>query len=102
MIKRQAADASEYERDKLFDRVAKLGGGVAVIKIGAATETEMKEAKYRMEDISRKMHLLCQHSRIGGINIFKFCFLRGSDTLLLSLFYLNQDVKEKQNAREDR
>ena len=50
MIKRQMADASEYDRDKLLDRVAKLGGGVAVIKIGAATETEMKEAKYRMED----------------------------------------------------
>ncbi len=50
MIKRQAADASEFDRDKLVDRVAKLGGGVAVIKIGAATETEMKEAKYRMED----------------------------------------------------
>ena len=45
-IKRQAEEnTSEAEHDKLLDRVAKMGGGVAVIKIGAATETEMKEAK---------------------------------------------------------
>lgn len=50
-IKRQAVETtSEVDHDKLVDRVAKMGGGVAVIKIGAATETEMKEAKYRMED----------------------------------------------------
>lgn len=50
-LKRQAAETtSDYDRDKLMDRIAKMGGGVAVIRIGAATETEMKEAKYRMED----------------------------------------------------
>ena len=50
-LKRQAAAAtSDFDREKLMERVAKMGGGVAVIRIGAATETEMKEAKYRMED----------------------------------------------------
>ncbi|MCI7792149.1 MAG: chaperonin GroEL [Lachnospiraceae bacterium] len=50
-LKRQAVETtSDYDRDKLMDRIAKMGGGVAVIRIGAATETEMKEAKYRMED----------------------------------------------------
>ncbi|MDD6616659.1 MAG: chaperonin GroEL [Lachnospiraceae bacterium] len=50
-LKRQIAETkSDYDRDKLMDRIAKLGGGVAVIRVGAATETEMKEAKYRMED----------------------------------------------------
>ena len=50
-LKRQAAAAtSDFDREKLIERVAKMGGGVAVIRIGAATETEMKEAKYRMED----------------------------------------------------
>lgn len=50
-LRRQMADAtSDMDRDKLMDRIAKMGGGVAVIRIGAATETEMKEAKYRMED----------------------------------------------------
>jgi len=41
---------SEYDREKLMERLAKLAGGVAVIKVGAATETEMKEKKLRIED----------------------------------------------------
>ena len=41
---------SEFEREKIQERVAKLAGGVAVIKVGAATETEMKEKKHRIED----------------------------------------------------
>ena len=50
-LRSQAADtSSEYDKNKLLERVAKMAGGVAVIRIGAATETEMKEAKYRMED----------------------------------------------------
>ena len=42
--------ASDYDREKLQERLAKLAGGVAVIKVGAATETEMKEKKLRIED----------------------------------------------------
>lgn len=50
-IKKQMEETtSDYDKEKLMNRVAKLGGGVAVIRVGAATETEMKEAKYRMED----------------------------------------------------
>jgi len=41
---------SDYDKEKLMERVAKLSGGVAVIEVGAPTETEMKEAKYRVED----------------------------------------------------
>lgn len=41
---------SEYDREKLQERLAKLAGGVAVIKVGAATETELKEKKHRIED----------------------------------------------------
>jgi chaperonin GroEL len=41
---------SEFEKEKLQERIAKLSGGVAVIKVGAATETEMKEKKHRIED----------------------------------------------------
>ena len=41
---------SDFDREKLQERLAKLCGGVAVIKVGAATETEMKEKKMRMED----------------------------------------------------
>src|SRR5690606_26781753 len=42
--------SSDYDREKLQGRVAKLAGGVAVIKVGAATEVEMKEKKARVED----------------------------------------------------
>ena len=50
-IKSQIEDTtSEYEREKLHERLAKLAGGVAVIQVGAATETEMKETKLRIED----------------------------------------------------
>ncbi len=41
---------SEYDKEKLQERLAKLAGGVAVIKVGAATETEMKEKKDRVDD----------------------------------------------------
>ena len=50
-IRRQIEETtSEFDREKLQERLAKLAGGVAVIRVGAATETEMKEAKLRMED----------------------------------------------------
>lgn len=45
-----AATDSSYDKEKLQERLAKLSGGVAVIKVGAATETELKEKKYRVED----------------------------------------------------
>ncbi len=50
-IKKQIEDStSDYDREKLQERLAKLSGGVAVIKVGAATETELKEKKHRIED----------------------------------------------------
>ena len=50
-IRRQLEETdSEYDSEKLQERIAKLAGGVAVIKVGAATETEMKSRKLRIED----------------------------------------------------
>lgn len=50
-IKKQIEDSdSEFDKEKLQERLAKLAGGVAVIKVGAATETELKDRKYRFED----------------------------------------------------
>eukprot|EP00455_Lapot_gusevi_P035252 TRINITY_DN39025_c0_g1_i1.p1 TRINITY_DN39025_c0_g1~~TRINITY_DN39025_c0_g1_i1.p1 ORF type:complete len:527 (-),score=-109.50 TRINITY_DN39025_c0_g1_i1:9-1541(-) len=50
-IKQQISETeSSYEKEKLQERLAKLAGGVAVIKVGAATETEMKDKKFRLED----------------------------------------------------
>jgi chaperonin GroEL len=66
-IKRQAAEStSDYDRDKLMDRIAKLGGGVAVIRIGAATEIEMKESKYRMEDALNATRAAVSEGIIAG------------------------------------
>jgi len=48
--KERAAASSDYEREKLDERAAKLSGGVALIKVGAATETELKERKIRVDD----------------------------------------------------
>jgi len=51
MIRRQVEETtSEFDKEKLQERLAKLAGGVAVIKVGAATETELKERKLRIED----------------------------------------------------
>src|SRR5690606_33947368 len=51
LIKRQIEETdSDYDREKLEERLAKLAGGVAVIKVGAATETELKEKKHRIDD----------------------------------------------------
>ncbi|KAF0507795.1 chaperonin GroEL [Pediococcus acidilactici] len=51
MIKQQISETtSDFDREKLQERLAKLAGGVAVIRVGAATETELKEKKYRIED----------------------------------------------------
>ena len=66
-LRRQASETtSDMDHEKLIDRVAKMGGGVAVIKIGAATETEMKEAKYRMEDALNATRAAVSEGIIGG------------------------------------
>ena len=50
-IKREIEDTdSDWDREKLQERLAKLAGGVAVVKVGAATEVELKEKKHRIED----------------------------------------------------
>lgn len=66
-IKRQSAETtSDYDRDKLMDRIAKMGGGVAVIRVGAATESEMKEAKYRIEDALNATRAAVSEGIIAG------------------------------------
>ncbi|MCD8020196.1 MAG: chaperonin GroEL [Clostridiales bacterium] len=57
---------SEFDKDKIMDRIAKMGGGVAVIRIGAATETEMQEAKYRMEDALNATRAAVEEGIIAG------------------------------------
>ena len=58
--------ASDYDREKLQERLAKLAGGVAVIKVGAATETEMKEKKLRIEDALNATKAAVEEGIVAG------------------------------------
>ncbi len=58
--------SSEFDKEKLQERLAKLAGGVAVIKVGAATETEMKEMKYRIEDALAATKAAVEEGIIAG------------------------------------
>ncbi len=57
---------SEFDKEKLQERLAKLAGGVAVIRVGAATETEMKEAKLRMEDALNSTRAAVEEGIVSG------------------------------------
>ncbi len=57
---------SEFDKEKLQERLAKLAGGVAVIRVGAATETEMKEAKLRMEDALNATRAAVEEGIVSG------------------------------------
>lgn len=66
-IRNQAGkEESEYEKEKLQERLAKLAGGVAVINVGAATETEMQEKKYRIEDALSATRAAVEEGIVAG------------------------------------
>jgi chaperonin GroEL len=66
-IKAQIAETkSDFDREKLQERLAKLAGGVAVIRVGAPTETEMKDKKYRMEDALNATRAAVEEGIIAG------------------------------------
>ncbi|MGN0155006.1 MAG: chaperonin GroEL [Lachnospiraceae bacterium] len=67
LIKSQIEETtSEFDKEKLQERLAKLAGGVAVVRVGAATETEMKEAKLRMEDALAATRAAVEEGIIAG------------------------------------
>src|SRR5664279_2838920 len=66
-IKRQIDETdSDFDREKLQERLAKLSGGVAVIQVGAATETELKEKKHRIEDALSATRAAVQEGIVPG------------------------------------
>ena len=66
-IKKQIADTtSDFDREKLQERLAKLSGGVAVVEIGAATEVEMKDKKYRVEDALNATRAAVEEGIVAG------------------------------------
>jgi chaperonin GroEL len=69
---------SDFDREKLQERLAKLAGGVAVVKVGAATETEMKEKKHRVEDALQATRAALEEGIVPGGGV---ALLRASDAI---------------------
>jgi chaperonin GroEL len=92
MIKRQVEETdSDFDREKLQERLAKLSGGVAVIQVGAATETELKEKKHRIEDALSATRAAVQEGMIPG----------GGSSLVHALKALEKHVAGKNGADAD-
>lgn len=72
---------SDYDREKLQERLAKLSGGVAVLKVGAATETEMKEMKYRIEDALAATKAAIEEGIVPGGGVALIRCLAALDTV---------------------
>jgi len=89
MIKRQIEETdSDFDREKLQERLAKLSGGVAVIQVGAATETELKEKKHRIEDALSATRAAVQEGMIPG----------GGSSLVHALKALEKHVAAKNGS----
>ncbi len=74
--KEKEVSDSDFDKEKLQERLAKLAGGVAVIKVGAATETEMKEKKYRIEDALNATKAAVEEGVVpgGGLSLAIACY----------------------------
>ncbi|HEY7162639.1 MAG TPA: chaperonin GroEL [Acidobacteriota bacterium] len=83
-IRKQIEDTtSDYDREKLQERLAKLVGGVAVIKVGAATETEMKEKKARVEDAMHATKAAVEEGIVAGGGVAYLRAIRAIEQLKL-------------------
>ncbi len=97
---------SDFDREKLQERLAKLAGGVAVIKVGAATETEMKEKKYRIEDALNATKAAVEEGVVpgGGLALAIACYgadfagfeqeMKNSGSLSAGEKIINQSILE--------
>jgi chaperonin GroEL len=84
---------SDFDREKLQERLAKLSGGVAVVKVGAATETEMKEKKHRVEDALQATRAALEEGIVPGGGV---ALLQAADAIKLDEI---EDDDEKTGAR---
>jgi chaperonin GroEL len=84
---------SDFDREKLQERLAKLSGGVAVVKVGAATETEMKEKKHRVEDALQATRAALEEGIVPGGGV---ALLQAADAIDLSTIEIDD---EKTGAR---
>src|SRR5690606_9568276 len=94
-IRKQIEDStSDYDREKLQERLAKLAGGVAVIKVGASTEVEMKEKKARVEDALHATRAAVEEGIVPGGGVV---FLKAIPAVLAAAEKLEGD--ERQGAQ---
>jgi len=84
---------SDFDREKLQERLAKLSGGVAVVKVGAATETEMKEKKHRVEDALQATRAALEEGIVPGGGVALLVAQKGLN------FDLIEDADEKTGAK---
>jgi chaperonin GroEL len=84
---------SDFDKEKLQERLAKLSGGVAVVKVGAATETEMKEKKHRVEDALQATRAALEEGIVPGGGV---ALLNAQEVLNLDLY---EDSDERTGAR---
>ncbi len=80
---------SDYDREKLQERLAKLSGGVAIIRVGAATETELKEKKHRVEDALSATRAAVEEGIVPGGGVALINAMAGLETLKMD----NEDAK---------
>jgi len=81
---------SDFDREKLQERLAKLSGGVAVVKVGAATETEMKEKKHRVEDALQATRAALEEGIVPGGGV---ALLNAADSVKKTVDALESDEK---------
>ncbi len=84
---------SDFDREKLQERLAKLSGGVAVVKVGAATETEMKERKHRVEDALQATRAALEEGIVPGGGV---ALLNATEAVTLDVF---EDPDERTGAQ---
>src|SRR3954452_9977025 len=99
-LKSQIEDStSDYDREKLQERLAKLVGGVAVIRVGAATETELKEKKARVEDAMNATRAAVEEGIVAGGGV---ALIRAAKALdKFKIFEVNEDGESTGDADEE-
>ena len=99
--KEREAQSSEYERKQLDDRIARLAGGVALIKVGAATETELKERKLRVEDALHATRAGVEEGLVPGGGVALLRARRVLQTLAAPNLDQSSGIKIVQRALEE-
>jgi chaperonin GroEL len=94
------ASTSDYDREKLQERLAKLSGGVAIIRVGAATETELKEKKHRVEDALSATRAAVEEGIVPGGGVALVNAIPSLDNVRLSYEDENTGVKIVRTALE--